>query len=334
MRADVRGPHPGLLGTIIIVAFAAVFEFSIGELQAEPVVTAPGPSTAATPTTPTERPWAVLTGMPSSIHVQTYLPWKSRASRPCARFRVITLRPQARVEVATSGLGGTVLAAVPPIAADDPCLPRKIIGAGESRKTPASPWSDHIVLEAAGGSPAIIDRWVAARIDVSSLTADGTTMDGRIMALAPGERPVDTPLKVDRLPGSPFFTAATWFLGIIIPAGATAILGYLGTRAVSAATARAGFRSYVVDHPGPITNFIRNQVRATLVAEGISNPLRRLLEDMYQKELLSKLPSGASKRLRAICASEDKQAFLVLLAKLFPEMGHTIDEIRNEIGNA
>ncbi|MGV7218650.1 hypothetical protein [Bradyrhizobium sp. UFLA05-112] len=236
------------------------------------------------------------------------------------------MAPKFLINLTTTGLGATVLADEVP---NRPAC-STVQGPRGSRQAPAA-WTDRLVLESGSGPPKIIDRIVAVWVDVDSLSADGVAMDGRILALAPGERTLEIPLKVERTPASPFFTAAAWFLGVFIPAAITAGLGFLVTQRNAAESAKSAFRTYVVENSAVIAGFVSNDVRATLLAPGVEGALKTLLAVMYRKNMLAKLPKPESERLRGICFVENRQEYLALLAELFPELTSEIDDIRSHL---
>jgi hypothetical protein len=268
--------------------------------------------------------WLVMSGLPSTLRVSTIMPWSS-PDPPCATFRVRTVAPKALINLTTTGLGATLLTDEMP---NRPVCSTVQVLRG-SHQAPA--WTDRLVLEGGTGPPKIIDRLVAVRVDIDSLRADGVLMDGRILALAPGERTLEIPLKIERTPASPFFTAAAWFLGVFIPAAIAAGFGFLVAQYNAAETAQSAFRTYVAENPQVIAGFVDNQVKSTLLAPGVQGALKFLLGEMYRKNMLAKLPKPQSERLRQICFAEDRQQYLTLLTELFPELTSEINAIRGQL---
>jgi hypothetical protein len=246
--------------------------------------------------------------------------------RPCATFLVRTVAPKSLISLTTTGLGATIL--VDEVPNRPVCSTVQLPG---GFRQPAPAWTNRLVLEGGTGPPKIIDRMVAVQVDVDSLGADGVAMDGRILALAPGERTLEIPLKVERTPASPFFTAAAWFLGVFIPAAITVGLGFLAAQYNAAESAQSAFRTYVAENPAVIAGFVANDVRATLLAPGVVGALKTLLGVMYRKSMLVRLPKPESERLRSICFAEDRQQYLTLLAELFPELTSEIEDIRSHL---
>src|SRR6266702_57487 len=310
MVTDLAMIFRGIAGRVIVLLLHALFA-AVPVVAQTPGELVPAPGSA----------WLVISGLPSTLRVSTVLPWSMPATL-CAKFRIRTLAPKALVNLTTTGLGATLLTDALPNGVVCPTvqLPRG------SRQAPAG--TDRLVLESGAGPPKVIDHFVTLQVDVDSLRTDGVLMDGRILAMAPGERTIEIPLKIERTAASPFFTAAAWFLGVFIPTVITAGLGFLVARYNSAESAQSAFRTYVVENSAVIAAFVDNEVKATLLAPGVEGALKFLLGVMYRKNILAKLPKPESERLRRICLAEDRLQYLVLLTELFPELASETIEIR------
>jgi hypothetical protein len=128
---------------------------------------------------------------------------------PCATFRVSAPPSVASLVLYTSGLGRTLLSETPTD--------------GGSRCPDAKGLRDRITL-AKDNSGASIDRFVAIQADSNPLSTPGASMQGTVIALAGTKKVGESALKVERSPREESWTAITWVLSVLIPAGITFLI--------------------------------------------------------------------------------------------------------------
>jgi hypothetical protein len=188
---------------------------TIGMLMGRALAADPPPVVMTDPA----RPGAELLGFSGNLQVLRVSLWfwqHGTAARPCMVLHLRATGTIPTVHVMTTGLGRAMLAiASDPTHACDRHL--------------SLDWREQIQLNYYGATG--VQDWALAVLpDPTALEADGITMDGQIIALAPGAGTVAVPLKVERLPLSAIMSAVLWTLGVVLPAGLTYVLARTADR--------------------------------------------------------------------------------------------------------
>ena len=285
-----------------------------------------------------------ISGNTSVVRVARFALWGAPSDPTCVAFTVRVARQIAAAEISTLGLGAATLAPLP---------------AGSAVHAPAADpfacpdavtqWHERLQLEGFGLAQNR-DRWVAVKLDMRSLLADGTSLEGQVVVSVEGKGSVAVPLKVERPPMSSMVTALTWSLGIVFPA----ILGYWLTRLSDARTDRKKrededqldrtkrnderaelerkqqevFLAWRQD-PASIAimdSFFDKEIPAT---NGLENRCRALFEVMKSKGIVSKMPPSSFEAFIGICEANGTRDFFEQLRILFPEWKTAIDKHLN-----
>ena len=151
-----------------------------------------------------------MKGMPAVVRVSRW-PWEGAPEGMCITFEVE--RAISRVEVTTAGLGHTFLAAT--VGDDRICDEHRnafVEKPGLQRsglaKVTATHWEEKITLVSSVASTAMspsvtpgaatIASWIIAlKLDPGALFADGTSIDGRVIVIAPDHGVTSLPLKLE-----------------------------------------------------------------------------------------------------------------------------------------
>jgi hypothetical protein len=259
-------------------------------------------SSAASPTAHE----VIFSASPSILRVSNpWWPW-SNVDTPCATFRVSAAASIEALDLYTSGLGRSLLGE----ARNDQgaiCLDPKQL-------------HDRIVISKEKPS-AVIDRFITIRLDSSSLSTPGASMQGAVIAMVGTKRLGEFALKVERPARDELWTAATWTATILIPA----LIAFWGNQLATSLAARRkeddDFRAYRFEHVQQIIDFMENDVRPIIGSENVEHPGRLIFDLLRGKnEIFSKIPEHEVRRLMKAVISEDVRRIDKILRQLFPEV--------------
>jgi hypothetical protein len=264
-------------------------------------------------------------GNPSVVRISRFT-WLGAPSDPeCTSFEIQVRNPFLTAEIWTLGLGHTTLAAWPADGSTGHQAATSLVSCDVG-----AAWQSRLRLPLGNSL-----RWrIGVRLDTKSLSADGTTIEGQVLISTDRRGALSIPLKVERLPMSPFVTALAWFVGIVVPAG----LGYWLTRLSEAridhnkrvaervATEQKQQEEFVAwrQVPSSVTlmdEFFDQQLPA---AAGLPHPCVILFSWMHSAGMLAKVPPLDFETLATICQTDDRQSLLDHLRKLFPERANQL----------
>jgi hypothetical protein len=266
-----------------------------------------------------------VSGNPSTVRISRFTLWDAPSEPTCFVFDIRFRNPLVMAEISTTGLGRTLLEAW---RADAPAPPYPATAGASVACDGGTGWQERLRLQMLEREETI-DWRVAVKLDTSPLVADGSTFEGQILVSPDGKGTVAIPLKVERSPMSPFMTAIAWLIGIVLPAGLT----YWLTRQSEARNERKkreAERAELVrkqkedfaiwrQDPGSVDLMDEFFDQQLPTARGLSHPCTMLFDWMHARSMLAKVPPADFEALAATCRTEDRENFLALLRKLFPE---------------
>jgi hypothetical protein len=304
------GAGGGLVRAISVLALIGMLAARANAADAPPVEL-----------TDRELPGAELLGFsgnPQVVRVALWFFQHGSSARPCTVVHLRLADTVTTATVLTTGLGRALLAVVPHPATG--CDPRFTLD-----------WREQLQLNNYG-SKKVRDWTLAVLPDATPLEADGTAMEGQIIAFAPGAGTVAVPVKVERLPLSPIMSALLWTIGIVLPAGLSYVLARAADswnerrkvtldREAELVKQREAFATWRQEEEARTAiSALLEELKAVRDTKDYQEPCHHLLNFMYGRGMLISMPSQARERLNMVCTAERRQELLDMLRELFPEV--------------
>jgi hypothetical protein len=189
-------------------------------------------------------------------------------------------------------------------------------------------WAPCLLLVSVDGAV----RRIRVRIPASLLPASGTSAEGRIVILAPGEQRVEVPVKVQH-PGS---VLSTTFFGITIPALLSFLLGYLASVLTGKRNERQKqkglFSRYKDRNYKDLEEFFTVRYATLLTSKGQRTGQfgRELYEVLRDRSILRVIPTRERRRLQNSIRRGSTESVQQELAKAFSEWADAIRKPRNQ----
>lgn len=172
---------------------------------------------------------------------------------------------------------------------------------------------------------------VRLQIGPLNLPEPKNALTGTLFVKGRDLKPVEIPIRVEHPPSATFWTAVSWFFGVAIPAGLTALFGYgvtvLLQKATESRNKAAALRTFRQEH-APVLDTLCNTFYPVLCHESGNDDMkfaRELEKEFQHRKLLEKLPADEALMLRQRFNDGDRQAIIKELVRLLPEWSRKIE---------
>ena len=271
------------------------------------VVTSPSASAATVASNLQE---VTISGNSSLLRMSNPWPW-AHTEPACTTFRISAISTLESLDLYTSGLGRALITTAP---------------YDKGTECPATKdLSDRVTLTKPNSTTAI-DRFVSIQIPTDQLSTPGATMQGNIVALARGKKVADFALKVERPAREELWTAITWVVTILIPAGITFLIGQFVVWLTALQTEQTGFSEYRRSSATIILEFLKKI--DVVIRSAQEHPGETVFALAIQHSIFSRMPKGAARKLSNACASDDLATIVDSLKELFPEFTQGITQLK------
>jgi len=163
-----------------------------------------------------------------------------------------------------------------------------------------------------------------------------SALTGTVSVEARSRKPVEISIRVEYPLGTSFWTALTWFFGVVIPAALTALLtyrvnGYLQRAAESrskAANDAAALQAFQSENQAVLDQIFGVPYQVRFWEEGNDDAkFAQGLEKVFQNyQILAKLPPKEALRLRQRFDDGNRQAIIEELVRLLPQWSKKIQD--------
>jgi hypothetical protein len=270
-----------------------------------------GPSRAAARPKPDS---LIFAGLPSMAEYRSGL-WSALRGEDdhdvCLDFTVHALeRPVAGVKLTTSGLGDARL--------------------GLLTGTPTTLCDGVNARLLTLGEVATQGTRVRVRLPGASFVHAGS-MDGRLIAMAPGRDPIEAKLQLQRAGWGPFWNGVFWFLGVFVPATVTAVIGLgvfqLQKRIELRSAERMGLAQFRKDSGSELRKFFApTGLFASIVTDASGETYsNKMAEELGKRGVITALTIRSRERLISAMRKADKKKVAGILAEAFPDYRNEIE---------
>ncbi len=159
---------------------------------------------------------------------------------------------------------------------------------------------------------------LTARFPARELVDPSNTLQGKLILWTEGFKPLESSMRVERLPGSPAFRSALWFLGVGIPALIGFLIGWMTTRLKTRWDDHVAFAKYRYSHYNEIKDFFK-QYHSVYEKKADLDYCRDTFSTLSERGILENVPLNLQRRLLRYTRAAKRAPFDRTLRKAFPE---------------